>query len=216
MNFGEDVREKELQETNDRLRLLMAQSKQKEQEMQLLQERNQLITPHAGTNQLGTLYTQTQVNRYGDETETVPELNSILGPLKVSTKTPTVVSTLTDSTCTKEEMKSLQELSLGGGNLDEVFCEATATMVKKCTKDILWQHNKFLTDDSMQRVDVMKCDELDGSMVSQLLRYTKFNTMNKVGKLKFWRVYGPVVQKELNEMKSNRARMVKDILLRGM
>ena len=207
MNIGENLRERQLQETNDRLRLLMAQSKQNEQEMQLLQERNQLITETAGTNQLG-------INTYGDET--VPEINSILGPLNVSTKTPTVASTLTDSTYTKEEMKSLQELSLGGGNLDEVFCEATATMVRKCTKDVLWQHNKFLTDDSMQRIDVIKCDELDGSMISQLLRYTKFNTMNKVGKLKFWRVYGPVVQKELNEMKSNRARMVKDILLRGM
>ena len=206
MNIGENLRERQLQETNDRLRLLMAQSKQNEQEMQLLQERNQLITETAGTNQLG-------INTYGDET--VPEINSILGPLNVSTKTPTVASTLTDSTYTKEEMKSLQELSLGGGNLDEVFCEATATMVRKCTKDVLWQHNKFLTDDSMQRIDVIKCDKLDGSMISQLLRYTKFNTMNKVGKLKFWRVYGPVVQKELNEMKSNRARMVKDILLRG-
>ena len=207
MNIGENLRERQLQETNDRLRLLMAQSKQNEQEMQLLQERNQLITETAGTNQLG-------INTYGDET--VPEINSILGPLNVSTKTPTVASTLTDSTYTKEEMKSLQELSLGGGNLDEVFCEATATMVRKCTKDVLWQHNKFLTDDSMQRIDVIKCDKLDGSMISQLLRYTKFHTMNKVGKLKFWRVYGPVVQKELNEMKSNRARMVKDILLRGM
>ena len=112
MNFGEDVREKQLQETNDRLRLLMAQSKQKEQEMQLLQERNQLITPHAGTNQLGTLYTQTQVNTYGDETETVPELNSILGPLKVSTKTPTVASTLTDS-LTYSILSSLSFVELG-------------------------------------------------------------------------------------------------------
>lgn len=127
----------------------------------------------------------------------------------------THVSPLTDTSCTSTEMKVLQEMSLGGGKLEEEYNEGTATLVRKCTKDILWTNTKFLTDNSMHKVDAMSCDEFDGSIVGLLLKTTKYIASDRMKKVTFWRVYGPVVQKELNEIKSNRARVVKDLILKG-
>ena len=157
--------------------------------------------------------------QYGTEPLTIPNVG--LGTVDINNNNGKVQEVGDDSTitpgvsCTSSEMKSLQEMSLGGGNLENEYNEGTATLVRRCTKDMIWTNTKFLTDVSMQRVDAMNCTETDGSIVGLLLKNTRFTTTDNTKKVAFWRVYGPVVQRELNELKSNRARTVKDLILKG-
>lgn len=151
-----------------------------------------------------------------DSTVTTPPLSVAVSNRHGKDNNTQDTSTLTPGvSCTASEMKVLQEMSLGGGDLENEYNEATAALVRKCAKDDIWTNTKFLTDVSMQRVDAMNCTASDGSIVGRLFRMTNFKTEDNTKKVAFWRIYGPVVQRELNESKSNRARVVKDLIIEG-
>lgn len=221
-----NIDEESLQKSRNKqqeLERLLEESRKETQELMNKMVGDNYSTGDVTTGELTTFSTNNDTTRcrYSNELHKLPNLELNLRNIAnrdgvSNNNDKTIVSPLTDSSCTSAEMKTLQEMSLGGGLSDGNLCDATTTLVKKCTRDVIWGTTKFLTDESMYKVNAMGCDEFDGSIIGLLLKTTKYMATSRIKKLDFWRKYGPVVQRELNEIKSNRARAMKETIIRGM
>lgn len=112
-----------------------------------------------------------------------------------------------------------------GGNIsDSYYNVATHSMVKKCVKDLIWPSNKFLLDSQLQAYniteDIKVLEDGGGNMqlgiLGILLKFTKKINVQYSEKVLFWKVYSPLVQKELNELKTNCARKIRDVMMKGI
>ena len=118
-------------------------------------------------------------------------------------------TTNTQPTCISQVIAVCNELD------KEYDCLATESLVKRCIKHDVWNNNKFLTDLSIQRMKVD--DEVnEKSILNILLKFTRKTNLNVLNRLKFWKKYGWVVQKELNKMKTICTQLTKDEIMRGM
>ena len=97
----------------------------------------------------------------------------------------------------------------------EKDCELTMCMVRKCTREEIWNENKFLTDNVIKKLKIDENSMNEKNILSVLLRRTRKLDIDIFDRLKFWRKYSKEVQKELNTMKSTCTKQIKEIILRS-
>ena len=93
-------------------------------------------------------------------------------------------------------------------------CDATTLLVRKCIKNEIWSTNKFITDNTI------KCMKIGNrtnpkSVLNILLKHTRKDNLSDIDRLKFWKKYGPLVQIEINVMKTITTRHIKEELMLG-
>lgn len=125
-------------------------------------------------------------------------------------------SSLSQDYCAKD-VSEMRLLCMGGGNLEEKFCHATAAIVKKCAREKIWGNCKFLTDEVIRQIEVEKMDKVEnGGVLDILLRETGRKKLDSVTEMVyFWKVYSSVLQKELNRIKSQVHSKIRDHMLKG-
>jgi hypothetical protein len=113
----------------------------------------------------------------------------------------------------KASGKEMEEVcNVCNGLKVEVNSPATLSVVWSCVKIFVWPQTTFLTDWSIQTMNLDSTDNVLG----KVLQTTKKTNLTKIGRIKFWNKYGTVVQKELNDIKAARTRSIKDEVRRGM
>ena len=96
----------------------------------------------------------------------------------------------------------------------ESYCQNTELAVKQCIRQHIWSNNKFLTDKSLKNMNVN--DETNPhSLINVLLKLTRRDRINEVHRFCFWKRYGPMVQKELNTMKTTATCSIRTALIPG-
>ena len=99
-------------------------------------------------------------------------------------------TTNTQPTCISQVIAVCNELD------KEYDCLATESLVKRCIKHDVWNHNKFLTDLSIQRMKVD--DEVnEKSILNILLKFTRKTNLNVLNRLKFWKNMDGLYRKNL-------------------
>ena len=83
----------------------------------------------------------------------------------------------------------------------EGICLATDSLVKRCIKQQIWPNNKFLTEQSVKNVKITDKTNKK-TIINVLLNFTRKNHLNDLHRLRFWKQYSIVVQKEINSMKT--------------
>lgn len=96
----------------------------------------------------------------------------------------------------------------------ESYCQNTELAVKRCIRQHLWANNKFLTDLSLKNMNVSDRTNTH-SIINILLKFTRREKMSDVHRFRFWKKYGPMVQKELNTMKTIATRSIRTALMPG-
>ena len=80
-------------------------------------------------------------------------------------------------------------------------------------KEEIWPDTKFMTVNVIKQT---RCDKYPGSensVLGKLLHRTMLTNYDYSERLKFWRKYGNVVRKQLNKLKTNYGRGLKEELL---
>ena len=97
----------------------------------------------------------------------------------------------------------------------ESNCITTETLVRNCIRNQIWSTNKFITDNTIKHMKIENRSN-SKSVLNILLKYTRKNdTLNNMDRLKFWKKYGPVVQLEVNVLKTITTRAIKDEIMIG-
>lgn len=96
----------------------------------------------------------------------------------------------------------------------ESYCKNTELAIKRCIRLHIWSNNKFLTDKSMKEINVNDRSN-SHSIINILLRFTRKERLNDVHRFRFWKKYGPMVQKELNTLKTIATRGIRTALMPG-
>jgi len=99
--------------------------------------------------------------------------------------------------------------------IDESDCQAMLHMVKRCIRDDIWPDTKFLTETCISVQKMHDHPGFENSVIGKLLRKTRQTHFNVVKRLIFWKKFSKEVQKELNQLKTNRTKSIKDELLKG-
>ena len=93
-------------------------------------------------------------------------------------------------------------------------CVATESLVRKCIRNQIWATNKFVTDNTIKHMKIENRSN-PKSVLNILLKYTRKQNLGNLGRLKFWKKYGGVVQLEVNVQKTVTSRAIKDELMIG-
>ena len=93
-------------------------------------------------------------------------------------------------------------------------CKATESAVKRCIRSHIWSQTKFLTDKTLKSMNVNDKNN-PHSIINILLKVTNKGNNNDVLRFRFWKKYGPMVQKELNTMKTVATRSIRTALMPG-
>ena len=96
----------------------------------------------------------------------------------------------------------------------EDACFATETLVRKCIKNEIWATNKFVTDNTIKKMNI-KNRTNTRSVLNILLKHTRKEALDDIKRLRFWKRYGPMVQTEINVMKTICTRSIKDEIMIG-
>ena len=96
----------------------------------------------------------------------------------------------------------------------EGYCQNTELAVKTCIRQHIWCNNKFLTDKTMKTMNISDRTN-PHSIINVLLKYTRRERISDVHRFRFWKKYGPLVQKELNTMKTIATRAIRTALMPG-
>ena len=114
---------------------------------------------------------------------------------------------------TNNEIVSVINIS---NDLDvEEDCPAITTMVKKCIKENVWPHVKFLTDNSLKKMAITDKNN-PHTVINILLSHTRKERLTDAYRFRFWKRYGPMVQRDLNKMKTVCTQKMKAKLMAGM
>ena len=93
-------------------------------------------------------------------------------------------------------------------------CGATESLVRKCIRNQIWCTNKFITDNTIKHMKIENRTN-PKSILNILLHFTQKDNLNNIDRLKFWKKYGPVVQLEVNVLKTICTRAIKDEMMIG-
>lgn len=96
----------------------------------------------------------------------------------------------------------------------EEHCVATDTLVKRCIKTSIWTNNKFITDHTIKNMAISDRQNRN-SILNMMLSYTRKENLSDAHRFRFWKKYAPIVQKELNIMKSVCTRQIKNRIMAG-
>lgn len=96
----------------------------------------------------------------------------------------------------------------------ESSCKVTEQSVKQCIRQQIWVNNKFLTDDIMKKMAITDRTN-PNTLINLLLSFLRRTGLSDAHRFRFWKKYGIVVQKELNNLKTNCTRLIKNQLMRG-
>ena len=96
----------------------------------------------------------------------------------------------------------------------ETNCFATESLVRKCIRNQIWCNNKFVLDNTIKNMKIENKTN-PKSVLNILLRFTQKETLNSLNRLKFWKRYGPMVQQEINLLKTICLRAIKDEIMIG-
>ena len=87
-------------------------------------------------------------------------------------------------------------------------------MVKQCIRSQIWINNKFLTNQTIQNMTITERNN-PNTIINLLLTYTRKLNYSDAHRFRFWKKYGVIVQKELNNIKSVCTRSIKNQIMRG-
>ena len=96
----------------------------------------------------------------------------------------------------------------------ETNCFATESLVRKCIRNQIWCNNKFVLDNTIKNMKIENKTN-PKSVLNMLLKFTRKETLNNLNPLKFWKKYGPMVQQEINVLKTICSRAIKDEIMIG-
>ena len=96
----------------------------------------------------------------------------------------------------------------------ETNCFATESLVRKCIRNQIWCNNKFVLDNTIKNMKIENKTN-PKSVLNILLRFTRKDSLNNLNRLKFWKRYGPMVQHEINTLKTICSRAIKDEIMIG-
>ena len=88
-------------------------------------------------------------------------------------------------------------------------------LVKACAREQIWTTTKFLDDATINRMRIEKHDGYDNSVVGKLLKHCRRDDLDPVLQLQFWRKYSRTVKDELNKMKTNCMKQIKNEVKNG-
>jgi len=94
-------------------------------------------------------------------------------------------------------------------------CQAMLHLVKRCIRDDIWPDTKFLTETCIEVQKMTDHPGFENSVIGKLLRRTRQTHLDVVKRVIFWQKYSREVQKELNQLKTNRTKSIKDELFKG-
>ena len=99
--------------------------------------------------------------------------------------------------------------------IDQSDRQAMLHLVKRCIRDDIWPDTKFLTETCIEVQKMMDHPGFENSVIGKLLRRTRQTHLDVVERVIFWKKYSREVQKELNQLKTNRTKSIKDELFKG-
>ena len=113
--------------------------------------------------------------------------------------------------------QNVEEVLRAATGIDqEVECKTTKELVRKCVKEELWNDVKFLTERTIRMITTQVSDNRgSSSILDKLIKRTKPQTLTKAEKIMFWETYSEVVKAELNNLKTNCTKFIKDNVLKG-
>ena len=143
------------------------------------------------------------------------------GHLRIPTAPNKNLNQSTDNAYSNNETDSSKTVNAIANIIDvcndvdkEGYCKNTELAVKRCIRAHIWGNNKFLTDKSLKTMNVHDRTNTH-SIINILLKYIRRERINDVHRFRFWKKYGPIVQKELNTMKTIATRGIRTALMPG-
>jgi acetylglutamate kinase len=88
-------------------------------------------------------------------------------------------------------------------------------LVKRCIRDDIWPHTIFLTETCIEVQNMTDHPGFENSVIGKLLRRTRQTHLDVVKRVIFWQKHSREIQKELNQLKTNRTKSIKDELFKG-
>lgn len=88
-------------------------------------------------------------------------------------------------------------------------------LVKACAREQIWTTTKFLDNDTINKMRIENHDGYGNSVVGTLLKHCRRDDLDPVLKLQFWRKYSRTVKDELNKMKTNCMKQIKNEVKNG-
>ena len=114
----------------------------------------------------------------------------------------------------EQQKKDIEKIVMVCNDVDqENESDGIMCVVCKCVKEEIWPDTKFMTVNVIKQT---RCDKYPGSensVLGKLLHRTMLTNYDYSERLKFWRKYGNVVRKQLNKLKTNYGRGLKEELL---
>ena len=85
--------------------------------------------------------------------------------------------------------------------------------VQECVKNVIWPDFKFLTNNCMTRMLEIKANK--NNLLDRLLRAMNNDDGSLERRIKFWKLYGRIVQNKLNTMRATATKLIKKEVIKG-
>ena len=96
----------------------------------------------------------------------------------------------------------------------EEHCFATESLIKRCIRQHIWPHQKFISDLTIKNMNIHDKTN-QNTILNKLINFTRRHNMSDLHRYRFWKKYGNIVKKELNSMKTICTRGIRDLVLSG-
>lgn len=89
-------------------------------------------------------------------------------------------------------------------------------LVRDITKEKVWPNCKFLNDNMISNAKLEDYPKFSKSVAGTILYGIRKQDMDLADRVTFWKVHSGVVKKELNVIKKNVAKSMKDAVIKGI